>query len=511
MNGYNRRHERVRSDHLGVYLRGRMRVLVVSENLTRRQFIVVAGAAVLAPTFQVRGANRRINLGIIGCGGKGTGHARGFARIPDVRIAAVCDPDMKRMAACAEQLEYEVMQHQDYRHVLDNKDIDAVVIATPNHWHTPMALLACQAGKHVYVEKPVSHSIWETRQLILAARKYDRIVQAGTQHRSDPYLNEVAADLKAGKYGKVLWIHCSKLGSREPIGKCDGPLKIPDHIDYNLWAGPAPMTPVMRKQFHYDWHWQWDWGDGEMGNWAIHYLDDLFNLGIRPGMPRRMVAAGNRFVWDDDGQTPNMHLALFDWDGLPVVVDIRNLPDPKRPEGKRAGGKGGAVFMKRRGGNVIMCEGAEIRIARGGGKSFDRKTGDEIKHYPGTGGSGHDVNFIEALQSGDRNHLHAEVETAIYPTILCHLANIGVRLGADASAEKTHAALESCKAATDTLADMVEQIEGNGASLEDQSFVLGPQLEFDVETERFAGDHADAANAYLRTAYRQPFAAELPS
>jgi hypothetical protein len=249
-----------------------------------------------------------------------------------------------------------VARHQDFRRILDDKNIDVVVIATPNHWHAPMTIMACKAGKHVYVEKPVSHGIWEGRQMVKAARDHDRIVQAGTQHRSDPALRELAADLRSGRYGKVLWIHCSRLVAREPIGKVAEPVPVPNHIDYNLWAGPAPMTPVMRMNFHYDWHWQWNWGDGEMGNWGIHYVDDVLNFLELDTVPTRVIAAGNRFAWNDDGQTPNMHMALFDLKGIPLVVDIRNLPDLQRPEGQRAGGDGGAVYLRMRHGNYIMCE-----------------------------------------------------------------------------------------------------------------------------------------------------------
>jgi predicted dehydrogenase len=369
--------------------------------------------------------------------------------------------------------------------------------------------MACRAGKHVYVEKPVSHGIWEGRQMVKAARAENRLVQAGTQHRSDPALRELAADLKKGMYGKVLWIHCSKLVAREPIGRVTAPTPVPAHIDYDLWAGPAPKTPVQREQFHYDWHWQWHWGDGEMGNWAIHYLDDVRNILELHTAPTRVIAAGNRFGWDDDGQTPNMHMALFDYAGMPLVVDVRNLPDPQRPEGKRAGGSGGAVYLGMRHGNYIMCEGAVIRIGRGGGKSYDKQTNDTIKHYNGTGGSGHDVNFIDAIRSGKRSDLSAEIEVAHGSTILVHQANIGYRVGARSSIDQLRESLGEHSDAVDTLAEMIEQIGGNGVDLKKEPFVLGPQLTFDPEQERFIGDHAEGANKFLRHVYREPFARAL--
>ena len=484
----------------------------MAPRISRREFVaasVAAGAAVLLPSRRVLGANDRVNLAMIGCGDKGGAHVDTFKEIDGVQVVAVCDPDLQRMAEVAKKIESGPAQHQDYRRVLDDKDIDAVVIAAPNHWHAPMTMLACQAGKHVYVEKPVSHCMGEGRQMVAAARKYDRIVQAGTQHRSDASLRELAADIKAGMYGKVQWVHCEKLGARESIGKVTEPTPVPAHIDYNLWAGPASMTPVMRKSFHYDWHWQWSWGDGEMGNWAIHYLDDTRNILDLGGVPRSVVAAGNRFAWDDDGQTPNMHMALLDFDGLPVVVDVRNLPDLVRPEGKPVGGKGGAVYQRMRHGNIFMCEGAVVRFARGGGKSYDKDTGQEIKHYSGTGGAGHDVNFIEAVRSGRREDLHAEIEVSHLSTILCHQANISYRMGATANPDQVRAAVSSHPDALETLADMMEQLDGLQVDLDKTPFVLGPRLEFDAEHERFVGEHADAANAYLTYDYREPFAKML--
>lgn len=484
----------------------------MSNALTRREFLAASaatGAWCFLPGARILGANDRVNVAVIGCGGKGGAHVQDFSKIDGVRIAAVCDPDLHRLDAAAKKLDYTTQEHQDYHRILDNKDIDAVVIATPNHWHAPMTILACKAGKHVYVEKPVSHCIGEGRRMVDVAHAENRIVQAGTQQRSDPALRVLADDLKQGKYGKVLWIHCAKLNAREPIGKVSAPTPVPDYINYDLWAGPAPKTPVRRKQFHYDWHWQWNWGDGEMGNWLIHFLDDVRNFLDKTTVPTRVVGVGNRFAWDDDGQTPNMQMALFDYDGMPLVADSRNLADPKRPEGKRAGGKGGAVYLQMRQGNCVMCEGAVVRIGRGGGKAFDKKTGDTIKHYNGTAGSGHDVNFIDAIRSGKRSDLHAEIEVSHRSAILVHQANIAYRMGSVAPVEQVRESLGRHPDALETLSDMVEQVTGNGVDLANTPFILGPQLSFDSEQEKFVGENAQAANEYLRYAYREPYASEL--
>ena len=217
---------------------------------TRRQFIqgtVAAGAALsMGRERRANAANNQLNVGIIGLGMMGSGHVRSFAGLPGVQVAAISDADSHRMGESANHLSNSVSQHQDFRRVLDDPAIDAVVIATPNHWHAVMTILACQAGKHVYVQKPVSHGIEEGRKMVQAARRYDRIVQVGTQHRSCPAVQQARADILAGKYGQPKWAHCSVLHTREPIGLVSEPQPVPNHIDYNLGVGPAPMTPVLR-------------------------------------------------------------------------------------------------------------------------------------------------------------------------------------------------------------------------------------------------------------------------
>ncbi|MHC4741301.1 MAG: Gfo/Idh/MocA family protein, partial [Planctomycetota bacterium] len=357
----------------------------------------------------------------------------------------------------------------------------------------------CQAGKDVYVEKPVSHSIWEGRKMVEATRKYKRIVQAGTQHRSCPGVQAAAADVQAGKYGKVLWVHCSKLGARGSIGKVTSPQPVPANIDYNLWAGPAPMTPVMRKNFHYDWHWQWNWGDGEMANWGIHYLDDVRHILGWDDVPTKMVSAGNRFAWDDNGETPNMHFALMYYNGLPVVIDIRNLPDPKRK-----GNKSGAVYLGSRGGNWIQCEKGYIKIARGGGWAYDND-GEKVKQYKGNGGSKHAQNFIDCMRSRRSEDLACDMEVGHLGTVVCHQANVAWRAGKDASVDEVRASVKDHEDAVNTLNDMLEQLDGNGVDPKKDKFVLGPVLTYDRKSERFVGAHADKANKYVKCSYREPF------
>ena len=481
--------------------------------ISRRKFLkrsisATAGSCLALSSYpgllpSARGANDEIRIAVAGIRGRGGGHVNHFQGLNGVKVVALCDPDSNVLGDKVKQFKDKygtsVTGYADVRKLLDRKDIDALVIATPNHWHSLMTVYACQAGKHVYVEKPVSHSIWEGRKMVEAARKYNRIVQAGTQHRSCPAVQQAAADIQAGKYGKVLWVHCSKLGARGTIGKVTTPQPVPSNIDYNLWAGPAPMTPLMRKQFHYDWHWQWNWGDGEMANWGIHYIDDFRHMLGWDDVPTRVIAAGNRFVWDDNGETPNMHFSLFDYNGLPVVVDIRNLPDPKRP-----GGKSGAVYLSSRGGNWIQCENASIRISRGGGWAYDND-GERIKQYKGNAGAGHVQNFIDCVRSGRRQDLAADIEVGHLGTAVCHQANIAWRAGTEASVDEVRENVKTHEDALNTLNDMLEQLDGNGVDPASDKFILGPALTYDCKKERFVGPNAYKANKYITCSYREPF------
>ena len=465
--------------------------------ISRRRFL--AGAAAAGAAFsifpgRVLGANERVNIGIIGFGGKGSAHFGDLGKVPNAEIIAVCDADESRMVKAGDK----VAKHVDMRNLLEMKDVDAVVIATPDHWHSLAAIWAMQAGKHAYVEKPVSHNIWESRQMVKAARKYDRIVQAGTQQRSCPAVQECAKDIQSGVYGQVLWAHCSKLGARVPIGKVDGPQPVPEGVDYNMWAGPAPMAPIMREKFHYDWHWQWPWGTGEMGNWGVHYLDDLRHLLGWDDVPDNYLAAGNRW-WDDDGETPNIHMCLCEHRGVKVVIDIRHMKDPS------TGGDEGAVYLKSRGGNYIMCEEGHIQISRGGGKAFD-KDGKMVKQYKGTGGSGHDANFIDAILLGTNAGLACEIEIGHQSTALCHLANISYRVGKETPVEELRGRVKDHEDAANTLESMVAQLESLDIDLKKWPFIVGPKLHYDVKSETFSGDGAEKANELVkRDVYRDPF------
>ena len=462
--------------------------------LSRRGFVkstvAASGLYSLVPHTAL-GANECVNVGMIGLGSMGGGHYKGLKEMAECRVVAVSDADSERMGKAD-----GIVKHQDFRRLLEMKDIDAVFVATPNHWHSLAAIMSMQAGKHVYVEKPVSHCIWEGRKMVEASRRYKRICQAGTQQASCPSVQAAAKDIQAGKYGKVLWAHCCKLGARKSIGKVSGPVKPPETVDYNLWAGPAPMTPIMRENFHYDWHWQWNWGDGEMGNWAIHFLNDLRQILGWQDVPGNVMTVGNRF-WDDDGETPNMQFSVMEHRGVKVVVDVRNLPDLR-------GGDGGAVYLGARDGNTIMCEKGYVKISRGGGAGYDLE-GNRIARYKGDGGGAHKRNFFDAIKAGDRSILNAEIEMGHQSTVMCHLSNISWRLGSKVSVQEISESVKGNEDAMNTLDSVVNQLAFNKIDLEKTPLIAGPRLRYDNKAEKFTGDHAADANRFVRLPNRPEF------
>ena len=468
-------------------------------SIKRRRFLQgMAGlsAGLMLPACRIRGANDRVNIAVAGVNGKGKDHVKDFNSLKNVNVIAICDPDTQVMDTCTEHAP-QAQHVQDYRKLLDMKELDALVIATPNHWHAPMAIAACQAGKHVYVEKPVSHCIWEGRQMCAAREKYRRVVQAGTQQLSCPAPTEGGEDIRAGKNGKVKWGHCFKIHDRPSAGKRTEPMAIPSHIDYNLWAGPAPMDPIYRDKLHYDWHWDLRWGDGEMGNWAVHYTSDLcFMLGWTE-MPNSVMSAGGRFVWDDAADAPNMLFSMMEHQGIPLTVEIRDLTVSKDSKAR-------ATYMGSRGGNIIMCEKALIKMSRGGGEAYTPDGKEILKRYVGNSGAGHRENFIAAIRANDHSKLNAPIEGCHVSSAICHLSNISYRLGRQASPDQIRTRMQDYDDIKRTADEQLKQIQAHGADM--GKMILGPKLSFDPKTERFTGSDSSEANALLRYEMRKEFA-----
>src|SRR5690349_1731348 len=296
--------------------------------MNRRTFIQ-SSAIAMASGMTARGANDRINVAVIGVRGRGRDHITSYAQLPEARIAGICDIDqaqIERAVAFTDKLTgYKPQKtYQDIRKLLEDKEIDAVSIATCNHWHALATIWACQAGKDVYVEKPASHNIFEGRKMVEAARKYNRMVQAGMQSRTIAHKIQAIQLLRDGAIGKVYLAKGLCFKRRKSIGHSpDGP--VPAGVDYNTWLGPAPMRPFNPNRFHYNWHWFWDTGNGDIGNQGVHEMDIArWGLG-KTTLPKRVIATGGKFVYDDDQETPNTELATFEYDDVQIVFEVRGL------------------------------------------------------------------------------------------------------------------------------------------------------------------------------------------
>ena len=311
-----------------------------------------------------------------GVGGRGHQLINALGNVEGVRIVALCDVDQGILARQAAQLKDQgqpVAVYGDLRRVFDDKSVDAVVVATPNHWHALAAVWACQAGKDVYVEKPMSHNIWEGRQMVAAARQSGRIVQAGTQARSSSVLREAFEWVQRGELGPIRFARVIVYRQRSSIGKVAEPTPIPGGVDYDLWCGPVEKHPLRRKQLHYDWHWVWSTGSGEMGNNGVHYIDMCRWVMKLDAPAPRVMSVGGRFSFDDDGETPNTQVAILDYQPAPIYCEIRGLPQKKGSEAMDS-------FQNTSVGVVLQCEGGYFAGAHLSGAAFDNR-GKEIKKF----------------------------------------------------------------------------------------------------------------------------------
>jgi predicted dehydrogenase len=488
--------------------------------LSRKEFIKATAAACgtalllrhrgVAAVAAAGSPNSDVRVAIVGCRGKGAAHIDDFRQVKGVRVAALCDVDAeilaKHVAAFAKRGE-KVAAYRDVRALLDDKSIDAVVVATPNHWHALITVWACQAGKDVYVEKPISHNVWEGRQAVAAALKYGRIVQAGTQSRSADELKQAVAFLRAGSLGKILWARGLCYKPRASIGKTSGPQPVPASIDYNLWCGPAPLTPPRRNSpqngtVHYDWHWFWDYGGGDIANQGVHQMDICrWALGY-DGLPRGVASLGGRFGYEDDAQTPNTQLAVFDYEPAPILFEVRGLPRTKGEQAMDA-------YRGIRVGAVIQCEGGYFAAGESGGGFIYDNTGRKMQPFIGAGGGGHPANFIDAVRSRRPSDLNAPLEGGHVSSALCHLANISHRLGREDAPEAIKEAIASQDLPKEGFSRMLDHLASNGVDLGGTRIVKGPQLAFEPGREAFAStadyDVGYWANQLLRRTYRPPF------
>ena len=396
--------------------------------LDRRDWLAGSGAAGLVamltePLAEAQGAREKLTVGLIGCGGRGTHVVGLFKKTPGVDIAYVCDVDENRRLETAKKLNV-VSQRAvgDLRRILDDKSVDAVIVATPDHWHAPAAILACDAGKHVYVEKPISHNIREGRLLIEAAERNKRHVQHGTQGRSTTMIAQAVKALHDGLIGTVLVAKCWNIQRRRTIGH-EQPTSAPAGFDHDLWCGPAPLLPYQKNRSHGDWHWWQAFGTGDMGNDGVHDIDyTRWGLGVTTH-PSKVSAIGGKFFFDDDQQFPDTQQVAFEYpgDGKPgnkrmLIYEMRlwstNYPH-NTDSGAEFYGTKGQMYLSRRGKIEVRGHRNEPVSVK-----IEPKAQDDLTHVG---------NFCEAIRGGAK--LNADALTGHLTSSLCHLGNMATRLG----------------------------------------------------------------------------------
>jgi predicted dehydrogenase len=475
--------------------------------LTRRNFLkntlATAATVTIAGTKssgKVLGANDTIRVAVAGLNGRGESHVGAFGKMTNVEIAYLVDPDRRTYKKRQDQLgklgRGEAKTATDIRKVLEDKELNAVSIATPNHWHSLMTIWACEHGKDVYVEKPCSHNIHEGRIAVEMARKHKRIVQHGTQSRSSQSWENLRAVAQSGKLGKLLVSRglCYKDGgtggsTRGDIGR--KPTKTPpSELDFNIWLGPAKNQPYHENLVHYRWHWFWDFGNGDAGNQGVHQMD--IARWVIPGAvwPQWVISVGGRYANNDQGETPNALISIFGYGETMLIFETRGLKSP--------------AFRDQKVGNILHFEEGVVA----GGKFYPKGQGDGEAIPKATAevrrGGDHFANFIDCVRSRDTSKLHADIEVGHVSSGLCHLGNISYRLGGPSafgfkSTRGDDGANEFVKDAVNRMADHLK----DSVIRFDSKCLCGRYLDFDGKTERFVNDKE--ADALLTRDYRAPF------
>jgi len=424
-------------------------------SFNRRSFLqstgAVAAGVLTASSARAADANSKIGVAVIGLNGRGRAHLSALYQMKGVEIVALCDPDEGVLAEKAKAVEEKTGRkphlETDLRKLFDRKDVDAVTIATPNHWHALATIWACQAGKDVYVEKPGSHNVFEGRQMIAAAKKYKRIVQHGVQLRSSEALQGAVEHLRKGTIGNVYMARGLVYRWRPSVGK-EPDSQAPAALDWDLWQGPAIERPFSKRYVHYNWHWHWDYGNGDVGNQGVHQTD-MCLWGLDVGLPSRINAMGGKFLWDDDKQTPELLTTNYYYPESNQMIQFEVRPWITNTE---AGASVGNIFYGSEGILVVKGYGSyEIFLGRKNVPGPKESTGAPLL--------AHFQNWIDAIRSRDASSLSGPVETAHTSSGLAHLGNISYR--------------------------------------------LGRQLEFDPTAETFSDD--PEANKSLKREYRAPF------
>ncbi len=405
------------------------------DKVNRRQFLMSSMAlpAVLKVGAQSRPSDR-VRVAVIGFNGRGKAHIAAYSKMPNVEIAALCDVDAAVVESGCKMVEAAGRKrpatYADIRRVLDDQSIDAVSIATPNFHHTLQTIWAVQAGKDVYVEKPVSYNMFEAQQIIAASRKYNRIVQDGTGAQA--WLHEARKKMQDGLIGDLYMARGLCFKWRDTIGHAvEEP--VPAGVSYDLWTGPAPAKPFTRNRFHYNWHWQWDYGNGDLGNQGAHQIHSARTaLGVR--YPTKISAMGGHYVFDDDQETPNTMVATFEFDAAGkkklLVFEVRHwMTNNEAGIGERAEAANGPASQPQAVGNIWYGSKGYLATTNDGWRTFMGKEGAPGPVSEADPEYGGFTNFIEVVRSRKREDQLAEIEEGAISTMLIHLANISYRIG----------------------------------------------------------------------------------
>jgi hypothetical protein len=444
----------------------------------------------------------KLRVAVIGLNGRGGAHLSSWTRIPEAEVVALvdCDPNLhgKRIAEFFAAAPRKPDFVQDFRRVLDRKDVDVVSIATPNHWHALMAILAMQAGKDVYVEKPCSHTVEEGRVTTQWARKLGRICQMGAQSRSMPGMRSAVDFVRSGKIGAVKVAHALCYKRRQSIGLVDTPAPLPPGIDFDLWAGPAPLEVPKRQRLHYDWHWTHATGNGDLGNQNPHEIDKArWGLG-RQELPKRIVSLGGRLGYRDNGDTANSQVTFCQWDDALLISEVRGL-EMKTPVsfGLAAGPLAVANIWWGTEGYVVAPKYTD-------GIAFDA-AGHELGRWSGGNDVLHFRNFLDGVRSRDHRTLHLDIEDGHLSSAIAHLGNVSLALGETVPAGTRPKLAAGERHVEETLAGFASHLGENAVDFAATALRLGREIEIDPRTERSTDE---AANRLFTKEYRRGY--ELP-
>jgi predicted dehydrogenase len=399
----------------------------MEKDVTRRDFLASTGAGIGAGAIASLGApaigralgtaNDRIVLGLIGCGGQGRHDMNCFMGLPEVEVAAVCDVDEGHLGEAARQVEKKYgtppKTFKDFRKLLEMKDVHAVIVGTPDHWHALPTIAACEAGKDVYVEKPLSHDIAESRAMVSAAKRFGRVVQAGTQQRSDQQFADAIEFVRSGKLGKISVCRAWIVVNGHTVGR-QKPKDPPKELDWDFWVGPAALEPYQENKGHWSWRWFFNTGGGWATDWGVHMIDIVL-LGMRAGQPLEVSSAGGKIVADDDATTPDTMVSVLKYPNFVMTWELRQ----GNARGLDGGANHGSEFIGTNG--TLIVDRGRCQIFPEGDRKLDAPPKVDL------GGKYHFANFLECMRT--RGKPRSDIESMHDTTVTCHLTNLSYLAG----------------------------------------------------------------------------------